>query len=144
MKVLADTSVLVAAMVERHPAHGRAFPWLRRARAKEFEFLVCTHTLAETYAVLTTLPVRPRIGRDVARRLIRENVEGLATVVELRARDYRQALDNQAALGLSGGTTYDALAARAAEKSMVDRLITLNEQHFRRVWPEGRDRIVAV
>ena len=29
MKVLADTSVLVAAMVESHPAHGRVVPWLQ-------------------------------------------------------------------------------------------------------------------
>jgi len=31
VKVLFDTSVLVAALVAAHPAHDRAFPWLKRA-----------------------------------------------------------------------------------------------------------------
>jgi len=29
MKVLLDTSVLVAAMVEAHPAHEKSLPWLQ-------------------------------------------------------------------------------------------------------------------
>lgn len=143
MKVLADTSVLVAAMVESHPAHGRALPWLQRARQGEIDLVVCTHTLAELYAVLTALPVRPRIGTDMARRLIRENVESNGTVVDLRSGDYRAVLDNQAALGLTGGSVYDALVAQAARKVGADRLLTLNEGDFRRVWPDAADRIAA-
>lgn len=38
---------------------------------------------------------------------------------------------------------YDALIARAAEVARVDRLVTLNEAHFRRVWPEGVERITG-
>jgi len=144
LKVLADTSVLVAAMVEAHPAHARAFPWLKRAQTGEIALVVCTHTLAELYAVLTTLPVQPRISPDVARRLIRVDVEAVGTIVDLSARDYQKTLDSQASLGLSGGTTYDALAAHAAQKVRVDKLITLNEKDFARVWPDGSDRIVAV
>ena len=34
MKILFDTSVLVAALVESHPMHTRAFPWLKKARVK--------------------------------------------------------------------------------------------------------------
>ncbi len=131
-------------MVEAHPAHARAFPWLRRAKAGEIELVVCTHTLAELYAVLSTLPVQPRISPDVARRLIRVDVEGVGTIVDLRAGDYRRTLDSQASLGLAGGTTYDALAACAARKAHVDKLITLNEKDFERVWPDAGDRIVAV
>ena len=37
MKILFDTSVLVAAIVEPHPMHGRALPWLQRAKAGEFD-----------------------------------------------------------------------------------------------------------
>ena len=144
MKAFADTSVLVAAMVESHPAHGRAFPWLKRAKSKEFELVVCTHTLAELYAVLTTLPVRPRLGPDIARRLIRDNVETVATIIELRTKDYVTVLDGQTSLGLTGGAIYDALAAHAAQKAGVDKLLTLNESDFRRVWPDGGSRIVAL
>ena len=35
MKVLFDTSVLVAGMVAGHSRHEAAFPWLRKALAKD-------------------------------------------------------------------------------------------------------------
>lgn len=44
-------------------------------------------------------------------------------------------------LGLSGGSVYDALIARSAQKSQVDRLLTLNVDDFKRVWPEGIEKI---
>ena len=34
MKVLLDTSVLIAAMVESHPMHERALPWLQSQSLK--------------------------------------------------------------------------------------------------------------
>ena len=144
MRVLADTSVLVAAMVEAHPAHERALRWLQGVLGKEIEFCVSAHTLAELYAVLTSLPVRPRIQPATARRLIRENVESVATVIELRAKDYREVLDDQASLALSGGTTYDALIARAARKAGAEELVTLNPKDFRRVCPDDGPRIAVV
>ncbi len=78
MKVLLDSSVLVAALVEVHEAHERALPWLQRAHAGEGETVVAAHTLAEVYAVLTRLPLHPPIGPELAWRLIREEV--VATV----------------------------------------------------------------
>ena len=89
MKILFDTSVLVAAVVEPHPMHRRALPWLQRAKAEECDFVVASHTLAELYAVLTTLPVRPRISPAVAWRLVHENVETSAKIVSLTPSDYR-------------------------------------------------------
>ena len=142
MKVLADTSVLVAAMVEQHPDHESAFPWLLKAQKREVELAVCSHTLAELYAVLTTLPVRPRLSPDTVRRLIRTSIEPTAAVVALSAEDYRKALDAMSVLGLSGGVVYDALAVRAAQKAAVDKLLTFNVADFRRAWPEGGDRVV--
>jgi len=143
VKVLTDTSVLVAAMVDSHPSHERALPWLQRAKRGEVELAVCTHTLAELFAVLTTLPVRPKIGPDLARRLIRENVESAGVVVDLGGDDYRAVLDSQTALGLRGGSVYDAVAARAARIWGADQLLTLNERDFRRAWPEAANRIAA-
>lgn len=55
MRVLLDTSVLVAAMVEAHPAHERALPWLQRVEAGIDSGVVAAHSVAELYAVLTTL-----------------------------------------------------------------------------------------
>jgi predicted nucleic acid-binding protein len=141
LRVLMETSALVAAIVQIHPKHERAFPWLRKAKEKQIDLFVATPTLAELYAVLTTLPLRPRIGPATARRLIREDVELISTVVELRLGDYRRVLNNMSELALTGGVIYDALAARAAQKTKIDKLLTFDVSDFRRVWPDGGDRI---
>jgi len=57
-------------MVESHLAHERALPWLQRVRAETDSGVVAAHSVAETYAILTTLPLRPRISPTTARRLI--------------------------------------------------------------------------
>jgi predicted nucleic acid-binding protein len=62
MKVFLDTSILVAAFVEGHPYHTQALPWVQRAKRREIQGVIAAHTLAELYAVLTALPVRPRIS----------------------------------------------------------------------------------
>jgi len=72
MKILFDTSLIIAALVEPHPMHIRAFPWLKKAKTKDFELVVASHTLAESYAVLSTLPIKPRISPSVSWRLINE------------------------------------------------------------------------
>jgi predicted nucleic acid-binding protein len=59
VSTLFDTSVLVAAMVEAHPNHTAALPWLQRAKPGLVTGLVAAHSLAELYAVLTTLPIQP-------------------------------------------------------------------------------------
>jgi hypothetical protein len=51
--------------------------------------VVASHTLAKLYAVLTTLPVKPRISPAVAWRLVHENVETSAKIVSLTPSDYR-------------------------------------------------------
>lgn len=143
MKVLLDTSILVAAVVQAHPMHERALPWLARGLRGELQLFVASHTLAEMYAVLTTLPVKPRISPGTAWRLVLENVAGPARVIALAAVDYRATIKQLAGEGLTGGVVYDALIARAAQKGRVDRLVTLNANDFQRVWPEGAERITA-
>jgi predicted nucleic acid-binding protein len=73
VKVLFDTSVLVAAMVVNHPRHAVCLPWLEAVKAQHHAGAIATHTLAEVYAVLTRLPLSPRISADLAQRLIVEN-----------------------------------------------------------------------
>jgi predicted nucleic acid-binding protein len=138
MKTLFDTSVIVSGIVESHPMHSKCLPWLQRAKAGDFECVVVTHTLAETYAVLTTLPVKPRISPLVAQKLVYTNLEALAKFVPLTIADYRSTIERMAKLGLSGGTVYDALIATVAQRLSVDKLLTLNLDDFRRVWPEGK------
>lgn len=135
MKVFFDTSVLAAACIESHPAHQKSFCSLVRAKNGEFDMVVATHTLAELYAVLTRIPVRPHIAPAVARRIIRENVELIARVKSIPTSRYKAVLDEMARRNLSGGIIYDALAADVAANEGVDALLTLNRKDFIRVWP---------
>jgi predicted nucleic acid-binding protein len=143
MKTLFDTSVIIAALVEVHPMHQRAFPWLKQAKEKNFELIVAGHTVAELYAVLSTLPTKPRISPAVAWKLIHENVETVAKIVPLTAVEYSSTIKTISEMGLAGGITCDALIAKVAEKSKVEQVLTVNPDHFKRVWPEGEKIIVS-
>jgi predicted nucleic acid-binding protein len=109
MKTLFDTSALAAAIVEPHPMHTRALPWLQRAKAGNIDFFVASHTLAELHAVLTTLPLKPRISPLTAWRLVHDNVETSAKIISLSPSDYKDTIKYVSELGLSGGIIYDAL-----------------------------------
>ena len=141
MKTLFDTSVLVAAIVEPHSMHTRALPWLQRAKAGEIDFLVASHTLAELYAVLTTLPLKPRVSPLTAWRLVHDNVETSAKIISLSPSDYKDTIKYMSELGLTGGIIYDALIVKAAQKSGVERLLTFNPDDFIRLWPGGESFI---
>jgi predicted nucleic acid-binding protein len=142
MKVLLDTSVLVAALVKPHPEHLRALPWLTRSKSKTNELVIASHTIAELYAVLSTLPVSPRISPGLAWRLIHESIEPNISIVSLTSSEYMATVKNLSDLGLSGGTVYAALIVKAAQKNGADRIVTFNTNDFKRVWPEGANRIV--
>jgi predicted nucleic acid-binding protein len=137
VKILADTSVLVAGLCADHPRFAAADPWLRRAAEGEFTLLVSQHSLAELYHVLTVLPISPRISPREARDLIEDGLLPTTGVVALSPRDYKLTCGRLARLGIGGGAIFDALIARAAEKAGADRLLTFDVAHFRRVWPDG-------
>ena len=143
MKTLFDTSVIIAALVESHPVHERAFPWLKQARENKFELVVASHTLAELYAVLSTLPLKPKISPSVAWRLINENIVSISKILSLTPAEYSSTIKSLSEMGLIGGTIYDALIAKVAQKANVERLLTLNVDHFRRVWQADDNKIIA-
>jgi predicted nucleic acid-binding protein len=143
MRTLFDTSIIIAALVEPHPMHGRSLLWFKRAKAGELELVVAGHTLAEVYAVLSSLPLKPRISPSTAWRLIHENIEPVAKIVSLTPSEYISTVKGISRLGLSGGIIYDALIVKVAQKSTIECLVTLNVEHFNRVWPEGRTIICA-
>jgi len=116
---------------------------LKRAKAGEFELLVASHSLAETYAVLSSLPVSPKISPILAWKLVHDNVEALAEIIELSAADYSDVIRHMGEHGLSGGIIYDQLIVRAAEKADADRLLTMNTKDFIRLWPEFRAHIIS-
>ena len=143
MRILFDTSALIAAMVEGHPSHTLVLPWLQRVKAKTDTGLVAAHSLAELYAILTRLPVTPRIAPALALQLIQHNVLEICEVVALSVADYVTLLNHLAGLGIAGGVVYDALLLHAAWKADVDQVVTLNAHDFRRVYPALAGRIVS-
>ena len=138
MKALFDASVLVAALVERHPAHERSFGWLKKAKSRAIEGFAATHSLSELYGALTALPVRPRISPLSARRLIRDNVEKVLKVRTVTSADYRRVLDDLSQLEVTGERVDEGLTARMAEKLKVGKLLTLKVSDILAVWPEGK------
>ena len=144
MKVFLDTSVLIAASWSEHPQFAGAKQLVGRVQSEELEGVICAHTLAELYAVLTRLPVRPAIGPEDALRIIEENVLPRFRVVELGVETYARVLRQAAGRGLRGGVTYDALLMDCARASGAERIYTLNWKDFRRVAPDLEDRIVGL
>ena len=141
MKAFFDASVLVAAFVPAHPRHERAFERVRQAFSGETRMQVCTHTLAEVYSVLTTLPLSPRISPAAAARIVREDIEARAELQPLEADDYLAVVRSLGDAGLAGGVVYDALVLRAAQLAGAEVVYTFNPKDFLRVWPEGGIRV---
>ncbi len=130
-------------MVQRHPAHERAIFWLQRVQHGSDEGYVAAHTIAELYAVLTTLAFRPILKPAVVREMIEHNVTSRMRVITLTQEDYKDIITHLTDLSLIGGVTYDALIMWAAKKCGADQLMTLNPKDFRRVLPEMAEIVVV-
>jgi predicted nucleic acid-binding protein len=132
VKVLYDTSVLVAALLVNHSNHSFALPKLEMAQRQEVKGYVSTHSLAELYSVITRLPEPLRVFPDEAQAMIIDLVQYLEAV-PLLPEDYQAAMAQMVSLKLVGGGIFDALIAQVALKAEVDQLLTLNPKDFTRL-----------
>jgi len=137
VKVLFDTSVLVAAVVAELKSHEAALDCFIRYSAGNHEGYCTTHTLAECYATLTALPLRRRVQPAEARRLVIETIRKRLKIIALPETAYFHAVERVSELGLVSGVTYDALHLEAAESRGCRRLYTHNLRHFERLNPDG-------
>jgi predicted nucleic acid-binding protein len=142
MKILADTSFLIPALIEKHPNHERTIPWIGKITGKEIELGICSHSLAEMYGILTTLPVSPRIQPGSALQLINENLLSKAQIIELKTADYQKALRLAAEKGLYGGVVYDILIGVAFDKFIADGLLTFNHRDFFRIFSDRKEVLI--
>ncbi len=143
MKVFGDTSVLVPALWKWHPDHTDCVAWLVAAASGAVELCTTAHCLAETFSVLTRLPIQQRIKPAEAWDSLAASVLPHVNMIELSSAVYVSALRELAGRGIGGGMAYDALIAAGAELAQVDLLITGNVRHFETVWPNGIGRIVS-
>lgn len=74
MDICFDTSVLVAASEQSHPHYTQAGPALLRVAAGQDKGYIGLHSIAELFAALTRLPVKPRIHRIEAARIVTDNI----------------------------------------------------------------------
>lgn len=143
MKVALDTSVIVAGVVEAHPDHGRARWWLvPREGADAPERVAGWHAYAEAWAVLTVLPMEPRVTGAVAAAVL-ERVGRAVRLVAPTAATYRAAVDRCSGRSLRSGAVYDALHLVTAEREAADVLLTFNTGDFQRLADPDGPRIVA-
>lgn len=133
-----DTSVIVAGLIEAHPHYEKSNPWLGKVVSGKEKGSVSSHTLAELYSSLTTIPVIPRIRPDQALYLIEESILKHFKIYEFKKEDYISVLKNSSLHSIKGGTVYDALHILAAQKMKANIVLTLNLKHFLSIWSEGK------
>jgi predicted nucleic acid-binding protein len=133
-----DTSVLVAVFYGDHPAHEAAIQCYRDATpATAF---CAAHSVAELYAVMTRLPVRPAISPEQCILFVNDLRERL-NLVHLTGAEYMATVARAARAGLPGGKVYDALILACAGKAGAEVVYTLNAKDFERVAPDLTGRI---
>lgn len=144
MHIFFDTTVLVAASEQSHPHYAQARPALLRVAEGQDKGFMGLHSIAEVFAALTRLPVRPRIHPVEAARIVTDNILPHFEVVAIGKVDYLEALNTMAAGGWIGAKIYDALLLRCASRCAVDRIYTFNLGDFRQLAPAGlREKICA-
>ena len=131
MSALVDTSVIVPALVDQLPNHPVCLSLFAALTNGEERPVCSTHAIAETYSVLTALPLRRRVHPADAAQIIEQNLMTRFQIVELTADDYRGAFQRVASAGLRSGIVYDALHLAAAMKTGCSRIYTYNIEHFK-------------
>ena len=103
MKVLFDTSVLVAALIESHPSHTNSVVALRRVQSGQDMGWIAMHSIAELYSVLTRLPIQPRLTPQNVWQVMQYNVLKLLNIAPLLPSDYAIVIQQLVERNLSGG-----------------------------------------
>jgi predicted nucleic acid-binding protein len=133
-----DSSVLVAAFWGGHVHHQPSIELLASASKKDSACGI--HTLAEVFAVMTALRVKPLIPPEQGLLFVGEIRQRLA-LVSLGSEEYFAIIQNAAERGITGGRVYDALLLGCAAKSKAQIIYTWNLKHFQLLAPHLGDRI---
>ena len=138
MRDFFDTSVLVAGFRGDHPHHAASIKLLAAADRKHSA--CATHSLAEVYAVMSALPVKPVIPPAQVLLFIAD-IRQRCSVIALDEEEYYETICSTAAQGYVSGRVYDALLLRCAVKAEAKTIYTWNLRHFRTLAPELTGRI---
>ncbi len=144
MVIFFDTSVLVASAIDVHRHFGPASAAVGRVAAGNDKGWISQHSIAEIYAVLTRLPVVPRIHPLEAATIIRDNFLRNFAVVGIEKKDYLAVVEAVSQSGWPGGKIYGALLLRCAEKCRAQKIYTLNVRDLQQMAQDRvRDKICS-
>ena len=88
MRILFDTSALIAALVEIHPSHALVYPSLSRILQRQDTGLISAHSLAELYAKLTRIPFAGgTLSAGEVQQIVDKNIRNVFEVISLSADD---------------------------------------------------------
>jgi len=132
LKLAFDTSVLVAALVKPHRFHRRAIRWLEEVDGGRATAQCSWHAVAETWSVLTRLPLEPPVSPALAEVAV-ERLLTRIEPVEIDAGLYREAIRRCSRIGVRSGALFDALHLVCAESRSADGLVTFNPRDFERL-----------
>lgn len=107
-------------------------PWLTAVNDGEVAGECSVHALAETWAVLTRLPIDPAISPAAATAAV-ERLAGMLDVTELDLKLYWKAIRRCSERDARSGALFDALHLVAAEESSATALVTFNPRDFERL-----------
>jgi predicted nucleic acid-binding protein len=127
MKGFFDTSVLVPVFYGDHVHH-------QASLALFIQFDKSTgccgaHSLAEVYSTLTRMPGKHRISGEQAMLFI-DSIREKLSVISLTGDEYADALAAAAAIGIVGGSIYDAMLAHCAIKAQAEVIYSWNFRHY--------------
>lgn len=129
---------MIAAFWGDHPGHEASLKLFAGTNPK---LGACgAHSLAEVYAVMTALPVRPSLAPDQVILFI-EQIPSRLKVIALDDGEYMGVLRELAGRSVSGGRCYDGLLLGCARKSKAETIYTWNKRHFDRLAPDLAERI---
>ena len=144
MKVFFDASVLVAGSEQSHPQYAQARPALQRVVGAKDRGFISVHSIAEVDAVLTRLPVHPRIHPAEAGQMVTDNIVPHFATVAIGKKDYIEALRLAGSGGWSGAKIYDALLLGCAARREVNWIYSFNLRDFRQLVSSLEAKICTV
>jgi predicted nucleic acid-binding protein len=129
VKAFFDASVLVGAFYGDHPQHAACLELLAEASKKTH--FCAAHAVAELYAVMTRLPVRPRITPEQGLLFV-ENARDYFSVITLSAAEQFGAAAGGARRGPGDGKAYDLFTLECAVKAGAARVYALKLVEIKR------------
>jgi predicted nucleic acid-binding protein len=115
----ADTSIIVPSLLAWHPLHEQAAELLQEIRK------IPSHSLVESFSILTRLPVPRALDPALASQALHHNFPDEPFL--LSAKGYAATIHRLADAGLSGGRIYDAVVAATAAEAGA-RLLTADRR----------------